>query len=747
MAARKPLAIAVLSMAMAIGVLGVHAQPVAAAGGVTQTGATTYELDPAHGLIRVTETLKVKNTIPNSTTPYDCIKYTYDYWYGYMPYTATCYRTTRYYVNSTQAVIENQASSIKATAGGSSLKVKLGSKGSYYRTATISLPKFFNGTTRTVRLTYVIKGGAPRSTSTTRVMRAYASFCATPSGFDGGSVTVRVPAGFDFATAGGSMSSKVTGNTRIYKSGKVADTSSFFVCFYGANAGGYKTETLTADGGRIVTLKSWPEDPAWANAVRSDVANGLPELATLIGEPMPGTAPLMIQETVTGSEYAGFYDQDTNTITVSEDFNQPSLVDHELAHVWFNGAVFDDRWLSEGNAEWAARATAKDQPACGRPVTTGTPIKLDTWVVLTPQSTDADRQGVVAEYDASCYIVTQVATAGGFDRMQAALQALLEGRDPYATDPTAKRTSSVASWRDWLDAVDELVLQPAGASPVLASDLLLQYGVTDDRGLLDQRTDARAAYHRLAAEVGDWIVPPAVRTPLAAWDFTQAQTAAAAAEDAWNLTGQADATLVGIDARHGPAAEAWADAMTTPDLIASTDLAQAQLDAAKDVAETMALADAPLDFVQQVGLIGTTLPDAKPAVAAVRDGDFDRAGQITASVKSSIDGLRDAGQLRLLVAGAVLGALLLLLLLAVALRLRRRRTRAVTAAAMPGDGGPLPETVFPENLPTQLAEPMGSVSRAEDVSAPARPAVDGDAMEALSNRPTDQDAQTNLWPT
>ena len=41
MAARKPLAIAVLSMAMAIGVLGVHAQPVAAAGGVTQTGATT----------------------------------------------------------------------------------------------------------------------------------------------------------------------------------------------------------------------------------------------------------------------------------------------------------------------------------------------------------------------------------------------------------------------------------------------------------------------------------------------------------------------------------------------------------------------------------------------------------------------------------------------------------------------------------------------------------------------------------
>ena len=139
---------------------------------------------------------------------------------------------------------------------------------------------FFNGTTRTVRLTYVIKGGAPRSACRTRVMRAYASFCATPSGFDGGSVAVPVlQAGFDFATAGGSMSSKVTGNTRIYKSGKVADTSSFFVCFYGANAGGYKTETITADGGQDVALvKSWPEDPAWANAVPSDVQTASPNL-------------------------------------------------------------------------------------------------------------------------------------------------------------------------------------------------------------------------------------------------------------------------------------------------------------------------------------------------------------------------------------------------------------------------------------------------------------------------------------
>jgi hypothetical protein len=360
-------------------------------------------------------------------------------------------------------------------------------------------------------------------------------------------------------------------------------------------------------------------------------------------------------------------------------------------------------------------------------------------VILTPRSTDGDRAAVATEYDAACYVVTQVAAAAGRDGMTAALTALLDGRNPYASDPAAKRATTVATWKDWLDAVDELALMPAGASPTLASDLLVEYGVTDNRTLLAQRAEARSAYHELAAEVGDWDVPAAVRSPLAAWDFTATETAIRVAATTWTLTGQSDSILPGIDARDGPAAKAWEAARTTADLQAAAGLAQAQLGAASDVADVITLVDTPLDLVQQVGLIGTGIPDPGPAVAAVRTGDTEHASRITASIRSTITGLRDAGQLRIEVTAAILGSLLLLLLAAVALRTRagRRRTALAAATVSAPDGalaGPSPDGPGPSELDLGDAAPAvaapGTVDVVDDpapteVVPPMPPPVDG----------------------
>ena len=682
---RRNLVAFALAAVAALGALGVQPAPVAAANGYAETGATTYRLDPTKGVVRVTVTMRFTNQTPDGREPYACTENTFDWWFGWRPTPSTCYRTTRYFFNSTRVWVENGASSIKASSNGKALKATTGAKGDRYRPVTVSFPDLFNGETRSIQVTYVIKGGAPRTTSSVRAMQAYASFCAIANGADSATVSVRVPGGFALATTGSPMSAQTSGKERIYSSGRIADPANFWACFDGTNDAGYRTVKLTAAGGRDVTLKSWPEDPAWAKGVRAELASGLPALAELVGRPMSGTAPLVIREAITGGEYAGFYDAETSTITVDEDFKQPSLVQHELAHVWFNGSTFTDTWLSEGHAEWAGRAVSGDEKPCARPSGSGSGVTLATWLYASPRATKAELAAVQAEYDAACYVVTKVAAVAGAGRMTAALAGLLQRRDPYATDPAVKRETVVATWRDWLDAVDELALAPAGAPVDTASTLLLEYGATDDRATLTRRTAARAAYHALAAEVEDWVVPAAVRNSLAAWDFGTATTAVAAAEPTWTITGETDETLGGVDARHGPAADAWAAAATVDELDAAAALARTQLQAAHDVAATAALVGQPLDLAQLAGLVGTQLPSLDPAVDAVRNADGDTAARITASVRATITGLREVGRSRIAI---VIAAMVTVLSMAILLLVRRvqagsRRRRAVRVGAGP----------------------------------------------------------------
>jgi hypothetical protein len=390
-----PAAVLVATL-LAVGILGGQPHPAAAAAGDAESGATTYQLDPANGRLNVTVTVKVKNSIPNTSESYSCVQYRYDPSYGYLPYAGTCSRTTRYYLDSTSLWIENEATGIKASSGGTTLSAKAGQKAGAWHLVTVGFPKLWNGQSRTVKVTYVLKSAAPRSGSTIRLMQAYASFCVlAAAGVDPGSITVRVPAGFTFTTSGTPLSAKVIGSERVY-SGSVADPSSYWTCFEGTNEAGFRSDQVAGPGGRQVQVKSWPEDTAWATAVEADVAKGLPALTRLVGVEPPGTAPLVVKESVTGSDYAGFYEMGTNTITVGEDFDQPSLVEHELAHVWFNNSLFDGTWLSEGSAGWAGRATSGDEAPCSRPATGAAGINLNAWAYLTPRSTDADRATVAA---------------------------------------------------------------------------------------------------------------------------------------------------------------------------------------------------------------------------------------------------------------------------------------------------------------------------------------------------------------
>ena len=705
---RRTLVAISIAVAGAVALLGAQPPHASAAEGFDQTASTVYRLDPAKGVLRVTVTLKVTNHTPDTNEPYTCVKYGND-WLS-LPYLATCYRTTRYFLNTTSAAVENEAASVRAVSGSRQLKVTLGPKGAWYRGVTIAIPELFYGKTRTVKLTYTVKGGAPRSESPTRTMRAYASFCVIANGNDSGSVTVRIPKGFTVDTTGDKVKSKVAGAERVFSSGAIKRTSDWFACFTGTNRAGFRTEKLAAPDGRSIALRSWPEDPAWAKGVRADLTASLPLLERLTGTGMTGEGSLSIQESSTGTEYAGFYDQDSNTVTVGEDFRQPSLVEHELAHVWFNGSAFADTWLSEGYAEWAGRTVGAEETGCSKPDAAQGTIGLATWRYLEPRSTQEERAAVADQYQAACHVVTAVASAAGEERMTAAVAALLGRRDPYAADASAKRAARTATWKDWLDAVDELALAPAGAPEGLASDLLVEYGVTADRALLAKRASARRAFHALLATVDGWTVPPVVRAPLAAWKFSDAGAAIESAGRTWELTGQTDDVLDGVDARHGPAADAWQHATTLADLEAAADLAGRQLTAARDVADALSLVGQPLDVVQQVGLFGTQIPTPDAAIPAVRSGDGDAAARVTAEVRATINGLRATGQQRIALGGT--GGLVLLLLLAALLLKQaratsRRRAEARLAAATVAVAEAHPNAAAPDAQVQQRASLAG----------------------------------------
>jgi hypothetical protein len=679
-------AFVVAAWLVAAGLLAATPSVASAANGLTDTGTTTYTLDPVDGVIHVVADIRLVNTRPNSG--------------GYY-----------FYYDSTSLWVEAEATGIRITSSSGSVTVTKRTLDGHFRRLDLSFSSLFYGQTRTLHVTYTIPGGKPRSTTETRALKAYADFCVIPQGNDSGVVRVRMPAAYVTDVTGSSMTSTVSGTTRIYSSGTISDPAAWWACLEGVNDSGYSAAEVSTQDGEKVILDSWPEDTAWASGVRDALTADLPALVHLVGRPIAGPRSLVIKESATGNEYAGFYDDTTNTITVGEDYLQPNLVAHELAHAWFNDFVFSETWLSEGYAEWAARTVDPSQGACSQPATpTGANPDLADWRYINPKSTTAERDTVEFEYAASCYVITKVMNSADATGVSAAMEALLDGENPYAIDPSSTKSPRFLGWKQWLDAVDELALRPAGAPASLASDLLLDYGVTNDRSTLAARTAARTAYIQLSDKVSPWIVPNAIRTPLHGWDFAAAQSAVAAALPAWTITGRTDETLAGIDARNGPVSDAWAAASTEADLEAATALAQRQLDAATDVADAIAVADAPRDLVLEIGLIGETVPSLDPAITAVRTINTDESSRVANDVRDVLRQSRSTGELRI---GAFVGTVLLLVvgLLAFAFR-RRRRTRA--AVADPGD------TVASEASP----EATGSVGPPGPSEPPPSPASD-----------------------
>ena len=91
---------------------------------------------------------------------------------------------------------------------------------------------------------------------------------------------------------------------------------------------------------------------AGAKRVVTILGEGIPELTARIGLPWPVDGPLSVLEIHTPllEGYAGFYNPQTDEITISEDLDDVTII-HEASHAWFNRDLFDARWITEGLAE------------------------------------------------------------------------------------------------------------------------------------------------------------------------------------------------------------------------------------------------------------------------------------------------------------------------------------------------------------------------------------------------------------
>jgi hypothetical protein len=716
----RPPAIAAL---VAIALLTLLPHVTYAADGINDTARTTYELLPGQNAIRVTIDLRVENHVASRTQTYACTRTIYDPYYGYVQVPATCSRTTTYYVNATGAWIEDTAQQVKVTADSGSVSTKVEKRDSGFRLLRLTFKPVFRNQVRKLHLTYVLVGGKPRTDTAFRAGAAYAAFCAIGNGVDGGSVTVVLPSGFDVDTNGGTVTKTTGAGKATYASGQLKEPLKFYACFEGTNDAAFKRTTIHSTSGRELTIEGWPEDATWNGEVENRVTMAVARLEELFGRGLPGAGSIRIREASTNElgDYAGVFDPATQTARITEDLSEESTVAHELAHSWFNKWLFTDTWLDEGYAEWAARTVNQGRVApCTDPGPypgDGQPTLRD-WKYLGPKPTVAEEKVVGYNYDASCYLIAQLANAMGPDRMRDVLQYLFDRRIPYLSGSTDRLSSGAVPIHAWLDVVDEVGLAPAKADLDLAQKLLLKYGIETDATALARRSSARQAYHDYLATATGWSTPEFLAREMADWKFDDAAAALSITGATRSAVAQADQALPGIDAVNGPVKQQVQTATSLGDLKAAQGLADNELEAAKVVAPAVNAAKASRNPIEEIGLVGVDLSKlSADAVTAVKSGNAQEAKDDAAQIHTELDAAMTSGAVR--VGAGVLAIVGLGTAFAIARRGPGRRRSTVpgrpTGPVAPGDADAELRPSGP------LAGSAGEATTSEDAAAPAEP--------------------------
>jgi hypothetical protein len=646
--------------------LGSHAPAVSAADQLQESAISTYELRPDRGVVHVTIQLTLTNRAPSTSRSWDCSYVALDP-YGY-PYSvsARCTRRTDYYYDSYEFWVERDAKAFKAKANTGSVSVRPSTRKGSWRTIKLGITPLYYGKTRKISFSYDLPAGGPRSTHERRVGYVYSRFCAVGPGTDTGRLRVVVPGGFAMLADVRISSTTAKGKTTFDSGNLKKNPWEFLPCFSGEDRKGYAVVKIPTATGHTTTIEAWKEDKTWAGAVATSVTEDLPALERLLG-PMPG-GDLRIHEQLGPSRYT--QEAGTTIRYLSEFVSTRAAVTDDLTHIWVPSEVLRGDWLAEGYTGWAQHQAGVSEAPCAKPDAGSAARRdLDRWVRLGSKPTQADRDAIAYQRQAACYLVSEIATAIGTERLVETLAGMRQEADPWRpTDAEAKRTSF--DWRAWLDTMTERGYVPAGVDPSRLTDMLQEHGIADDAEELKARTEAHAAYHELAALMGERPVPKAVTDQLARWDFEAAGLALASTKRAWQDLASVSSKLPAVDVDGGEIQLAVLNATTQAELDAAADQAATQAKLATDVADAVAAQGASRDVLQSIGLVGVTFPDTAALVDAVARSDGAAASSGSATINASLASARDTGILR---AALAAGALVILIALAwfTSRRLRR----------------------------------------------------------------------------
>ena len=135
--------------------------------------------------------------------------------------------------------VEDEATQLKAKSPAGTVKLsKQKESVDGYKLYKVTFPQILKGQTRTITATYVIKGGAARAVTSTRVNGAYVNFAGISQPTDAASVKVIVPSSFASSTWGGKVKTTTKGKQTIHSSGNIKNPRSYWVGVNGTNPEG-----------------------------------------------------------------------------------------------------------------------------------------------------------------------------------------------------------------------------------------------------------------------------------------------------------------------------------------------------------------------------------------------------------------------------------------------------------------------------------------------------------------------------
>ena len=670
------------------------AAPVAAAGDQLDIRtATTYTLVPEAGVVRVVVDLRATN-LAESTSSGGVV--------------------THYFYRELHLALQPEATHVRAMSDGAALATDLTRRRGYGELAVRLRSTLVYHQAVRVRVTYDLPGGAPRSLSDIRVGRAYATFYAWVNG-DVASVRIVIPASFEPTVTGSELTESKVGGSIVYTAEGITDAVGWYAVVDADRPAALTGEGLAIRPGQRVTVRGWPEDREWVERVSDRLTRGLPQLDELIGLPWPVSGDLEVREVHTPllEGYSGIFRSDRKEIEISEDLDDLTIL-HEASHAWFNGGLFQGRWIGEGLANtYATKALQGIGIFSGPPDdyarSDAAAFPLNDWPPLTKINDEKIELREDYGYEASFGVVQQLVTLAGDAAMRDVFRAASRREIPYVGAVPPETLPDTPDWRWLLDALQERARVAAVEGRfrtwvVAASDL----------PRLDARKAAREAYAGLVADGRGWLPPYAVRLPMAAWDFATAtaRIAAGAAILAQRDELAAAAAPLGLGT---PAALRSAYERATADLTGVAALAAAELDAVDAIGAATRSAAAPRGPLETIGLLGqdpgVSLEEARIAFGADR---LDQARNRAHEAVAVIDGATERGART--VGGTV--TLLLLLVLAVAVvRRRRQAARTVpplegaTAGASPSDPEAEPYGTLASQSSPQTPGPDGEVDR------------------------------------